>query len=92
MGGKRAPELAVEQLRAVFAQLWHLHFSAFVFGDDDFQLLSPEETQQINDEMELGRAYVELQINTKFDFWARLPWHLVALAHVDEQEARAAAV
>lgn len=53
--------------------------------------MTPEETLRINDELELGRAHIELQLRTKLDFWNRLPWLLVALAHVDEMEARAAA-
>ena len=89
MGGKQAPELAVGKLEELMAGLWELHYAAFV-GDDD-AMLSSEDIQRINDELELGRAHIELLLKSKLDFWNRLPWVLVGMAHVDEAKGRDAA-
>ena len=89
MQGKRAPELAVDGLLEVFEGLWRLHFSAFVAGDGC--VLSTEDVQRMNDELEVGRAHMELVLRAKIDFWSRLPWVLIGLAHVDESRARTAA-
>ena len=89
MGGKQAPELAVGKLEELMAGLWELHYAAFV-GDDD-AMLSSEDIQRFNDELELGRAHIELLLKSKLDFWNRLPWVLVGMAHVDEEKGRDAA-
>jgi hypothetical protein len=42
-------------------------------------------------DLENGLSYLQLGLDVKFDFWARLPWKLPALAHHDLEVARAAA-
>ena len=78
MAGKRAPELASEKMSALFASLWQVHFSEFTIGGgggegEGLEPLSSEDTQALADDLEFGRAQIELLLRTKLDFWSRLP-------------------
>ena len=93
MQGKRAPELAVGKLQSVLAEMYRIQLWRFInAGNDDLlEPLSAQELQALNDELQLAKAHVEAQLNIKMDFWNRLHWSLIGLAHACEADARAAA-
>ena len=88
MAGKRAPELAAGALLQYFTALWSNKVAALLSVNGDATALTPAESTQILEDLDAGRANMHLQLQSKLDFWSRLPWLLAGLAHTDEGKAR----
>ena len=87
MKGKRAPELAAGHLQTVFTADWNRHVSKLWEKAADCQL-SEEDIAILREDMERARSHLELGMQIKLDFWERLPWKLIAMAHWDCAIAR----
>ena len=85
---KKAPELAAGALLQCFTALWSNKVAALLSVNGDATALTPAESTQILEDLDAGRANMHLQLQSKLDFWSRLPWLLAGLAHTDEGKAR----
>ena len=81
VAGCRAPELAAGAVFDFLAQLFALAESELVqsFRDD----MSTSDRAVVIDDFNAGKAWIELGLRQKLDFWGRLPWLLCALGHWD---------
>ena len=88
--GLRAPELAADMLQDIFRALWDVHLSTFIVAAamSNVGILTQADMQVLTNDLNLCQASMIYQLQIKLDYWQRLPWILVALAHVDEAVAR----
>ena len=86
--GKRLPELVTGKLVEVCDQL-HAQESAALCASVRHSL-SMEEWRNVLLDFTSFKQVVLAELAVKFDWAKRLPWHLAALAHPDEETARKA--
>ena len=87
MAGRRAPEMANEQLHTMLASMAD-RTSSSVLSVCARAAISPELTAKILNDFYLGLARVRLVCAQKFGVWNQLPWKLCGLAHREETAAR----
>ncbi len=81
MAGKRAPEMAVGRLAAVFPELADIAFGEVLV--DARLVLSKEDLALLAADLEHARAHFETVLRAKLSFWNELPWKLAGLASHD---------
>ena len=87
--GMRAPHLAAGRHMEVLRE-GLIDFSAeFMFGEGaDILRLTAAEQQILETDLAKARASLETELALKMDYWSRLPWVLVGVAHISEERAR----
>ena len=80
MMGKRGPELAAGCIHNVFEALGANTRTALL---EDCTTLGLPSGQQhvVFEDFEKGLSFLQLGLQVKLDFWGRLPWRLIGLAH-----------
>ena len=86
--GRRAVELALGGLETFFEQVVQSHVVALLAI---CQYLTDADREIVNRSFNVGKAYMLTYLRLKLDFWTKLPWRLVGLAHWHETTAREAA-
>ena len=79
VGGSRGPELAAGDLEIAIGQFMQISTSRLLA---DLPASADEHCRKtIAEEMQKARAYLELGLRVKFDFYKRLPWVLLGVGH-----------
>ena len=87
LAGCNAPEFAAGEVLVILRELWASHVPP-LFMETAELALSSEEMSILQGDLELCRSRMTLTLQTKLDYFQRLPWLLAGCAALDEDVAR----
>jgi hypothetical protein len=90
MNGLNAPELVAGKALELLQSLCDISFANLISdaAAPGAMPLTDEDRQTLAQDIATARAHLQLELQTKLDWTQRLPWLLLALAHVHEPTAR----